>query len=121
MATITTDGKNGALNGIADLLNGGKLKIGTTSMASTLATFTLTNPSESGITGGVLTFDFDPDISATAAATGTAAAATLTQSDDTVIVSGMTVGTSGTDVVLDNTSINSGQTVTIATATLTHG
>ena len=97
----------------------GKLKIGTTGMASTLVTLTLADPcgTASGVT---LTFDFDPDISATAANSGTAAAAIITDSDDTTVISGLTVGTSGTDIVLDSVSITAGQTVTIATAVITH-
>lgn len=97
----------------------GKLVIGTTGMGTTLATLTLADPCGTA-SGATLTFDFDPDISATASATGTAAAAIITDSDDTTIVSGLTVGTSGTDIVLDSTSITSGQTVTITTATITH-
>jgi hypothetical protein len=97
----------------------GKLKIGTTSMATVLATLTLADPCGS-VSGDVLTFDFDPDISDTADDTGAAAAATITDSDDNVIISGLTVGTSGTNIVLDSTSITTGQTVTITAGTLTH-
>lgn len=97
----------------------GKLKIGTTGMASTLVTLTLADPSGTA-SSGTLTFDFDPDISATAANSGTAAAAIITDSDDTTVISGLTVGTSGTDIVLDSVSITAGQTVTIATAVITH-
>jgi hypothetical protein len=97
----------------------GKLKIGTAGMASTLATLTLADPCGSA-SGGTLTFDFDPDISATAANSGTAAAAIITDSDDTTVISGLTVGTSGTDIVLDSVSITAGQTVTISTATISH-
>ena len=98
----------------------GKLKIGTASMASVLAVLTLADPCGT-VSGDVLTFDFDPDISDTSADnTGTAAAATITDSDDNVIVSGLTVGTSGTNIVLDSVSITAGQTVTITAGTLTH-
>jgi hypothetical protein len=97
----------------------GKLKIGTAGMASTLATLTLADPSGAA-SGGTLTFDFDPDISATAANSGTAAAAIITDSDDTTVISGLTVGTSATDIVLDSVSITAGQTVMIATAVITH-
>lgn len=98
----------------------GKLKIGTTAMGTVLATLTLADPSGT-VSGDVLTLDFDPDISDTSAdATGTAAAATITDSDDNVIVSGLTVGTSGTNIVLDSTSISAGQTVTLTSGTLTH-
>lgn len=98
----------------------GKLKIGTAGMASVLATLTLTDPCGS-VSGDVLTFDFDPDISDTSADdTGIAAEATITDSDDNVIISGLTVGTSGTNIVLDSVSITAGQTVTITAGTLTH-
>src|SRR5690242_5351783 len=77
----------------------GKLKIGTAAMATTLATLTLADPCGT-VSGDVLTFDTAPALSATASATGTAAAAILTDDSDNTIVSGLTVGTSGTNVVL---------------------
>ena len=97
----------------------GKLKI-RDSGNTVLATFTLTDPCGSA-SGDVLTFDFDPDISDTSAdASGTAANAIITDSDDTTVISGLTVGTSGADINLDSTSITAGQTVTLATGTITH-
>ena len=112
------------MNEVNDAINAGsgagKLKIGTTGMGLVLATLTLADPAGS-VSGDVLTLDFDPDISDTSADnTGTAAAATITDSDDNVIVSGLTVGTSGTNIVLDSVSITAGQTVTITAGTLTH-
>ena len=99
----------------------GILEIGTTGMATLLAEFTLADPSGT-VAGSVLTFDFDPDISDTSAnATGTAAAAQIKDSTGTVVVSGMTVGTSGTDVIIDSVSITAGQTVTLTTGSITHG
>ncbi len=96
------------------------LKIGTSGMASTLASITLAKPSAT-VSGGVLTFSGLPK-SATATGAGTAAAAQLTDSAGTVWVDGLTVGTSGTNVIIDNTSISVGQTVNFnATSTLTHG
>lgn len=96
----------------------GKLKI-RDSGNTILATITLTDPSGT-VSNGVLTFDFDPDISTTASATGTAANAIITDSNDVTVISGLTVGTSGTDIILDNTSITSGQTVIITSGTITH-
>lgn len=96
----------------------GKLKI-RDSGNTVLVTITLTDPCGTASTG-VLTFDFDPDISAVASATGTANNAIITDSADVTVISGLTVGTSGTDIVLDSTSITSGQTVTITTGTITH-
>lgn len=97
------------------------LEIGTTGMASILATFTLNNPIAGAATGaGVLTLSGFPK-NATAAATGTPAAARIrTATGGTDIITGLTVGTSGTDIVLDSATITSGQTVTINSATITH-
>lgn len=97
------------------------LEIGTSGMASILASFTLNNPIAGAATGaGVLTLSGFPK-NATASATGTAAAARIrTATGGTDIVTGLTVGTSGTDVVLDSTSITSGQTVTLSSAVITH-
>ncbi|MCU0298022.1 MAG: hypothetical protein MUF33_05820 [Candidatus Nanopelagicales bacterium] len=97
------------------------LEIGTTGMATVLATFTLNNPIAGAATGaGVLTLSGFPK-NATAAATGTAAAARIrTATGGADIVTGLTVGTTAADVILDSVSITSGQTVTLNSATLTH-
>lgn len=118
-AAIRTARMNEVLDAIDAGAGAGKLNIGTTAMGSTLVTLTLADPAGS-VSGDVLTLDFDPDISAAASNTGTAAAATITDSDDNVIVSGLTVGTSGTNIILDSTSITSGQNVIITTGTITH-
>jgi hypothetical protein len=53
--------------------------------------------------------------------TGIAAAARIrTASGGTDVVTGLTVGTSGTDIVLDNLNIATGQTVSINSAAITH-
>lgn len=121
--TYTTAAKAARMQAILDLIDAaatpGKLKIGTAGMGTVLATIVLADPAGS-VSGAVLTLDFDPDISDAADATGTAAAAIITDGDDTTVISGLTVGTSGTDIVLDNTSIATGQTVTITAGTITH-
>jgi hypothetical protein len=98
----------------------GTLEIGSAGFASTLAVLTLADPCGSAASG-VLTFDFDPDISDTSAnASGTAAEARIKDSDGTVVISGLTVGLSAADVILDSLSITAGQTVTVNTGTITH-
>lgn len=69
---------------------------------------------------GVLTLN---TISAgTASNTGTAAIARIYKSDGTtIVIEGLTVGTSGTNIVLTSATINSGDTVTITSATITEG
>lgn len=59
--------------------------------------------------------------SATASASGTAGHFEIMDSTGTTCHWQGTVGTSGADMILDNTSINSGQTVTITTFTWTEG
>ena len=118
--TYTTAVKNARLDAVATQIgNAGKLEIGTTGMASVLATFTLNSPAAGAATGGVLTFSGFPKTVA-ASATGTAAAARVRKSDNTDCITGLTVGTSSADIILDSTSITNGQNVTLNSATLTH-
>lgn len=110
------------MQAVADAIDAGAaagtLEIGTAAMASVLATITLSDPCGS-VSGDVLTLTF-PHSDTSADNTGTAAAARIKDSNGNVVVSGLTVGTSGTNVVLDNTSITAGQTVTINSGTITH-
>lgn len=98
------------------------LEIGTASMASILATITLGNPIAGAATGaGVLTLSGFPRSDTAADNTGTAAAARIrTASGGTDIITGLTVGLSASDVILDSLSITAGQTVTINSAVFTH-
>jgi hypothetical protein len=120
--TYSTAVKTARMQAVANTVDGGtaggKLKI-LDGASAVLATITLTDPC-GAVAGAVLTFDFDPDISTTATATGTAANAIITDSADVTVVSGLTVGTTGTDVILDSTSITLGQTVVITAGTITH-
>lgn len=98
------------------------LEIGTASMATVLATINLGNPIAGAATGaGVLTLSGFPRSDTAADATGTAAAARIrTASGGTDIITGLTVGTTGSDINLDSVSITAGQTVTLNSATITH-
>jgi hypothetical protein len=99
-----------------------KLVIGTSSLSGAtgvLATVTLPNAGVT-VSGSVLTLVASTQ-SATASATGTAALAEVRNDAGTVIASGLTVGTSGTDVIINSTAISSGQTVSLTAATITHG
>jgi hypothetical protein len=96
------------------------LEIGTTGMASVLAVFNLADPCGSAV-NGLLTFDFDPDISDTSADnSGTAAEARIKDGDGTSVITGLTVGVAAENIVLDSVSITAGQTVTLTTGTITH-
>lgn len=119
--TYTIAVKNARLDAVTTAIGAtGVLEIGTTGMASVLATITL-NSTAGTTSGGVLTLSGFPKSDTSADNTGTAAAARIrTASGGTDIVTGLTVGTSGSDINLDSTSITSGQTVTINSATITH-
>lgn len=119
--TYTTAVKNARLSAVVTQIGTtGVLEIGTTGMATVLATIALGNPA--GTTAsGVLTFSGFPRSDTSADATGTAAAARIrTATAGTDIVTALTVGTSGSDINLDSTSITAGQTVTITSASITH-
>jgi hypothetical protein len=101
----------------------GSLLFGTNSGfggANLLATITF-NATCGTVSGGVLTFSGTPLVDSSAANTGTAAEGEVEDGVGHVVISGLTIGTSATDIVLSSTSIVSGQSVTITAATITHG
>ena len=99
----------------------GSLVIGTSSLSGAtgvLATITLdTTPAT--VSGDTLTISGLPKTT-TASGSGTAAKAELRNNAGTVIVSGLTVGTTGTDIIISSTTITSGQTVQVTSGTITH-
>lgn len=120
--TYATAVKNARLDAVTTAIGTtGVLEIGTTGMASVLATIALGNPAASAASSGVLTLSGFPRSDTSADNTGTAAARIRTASGGTDIVTGLTVGLSGSDINLDSVSISAGQTVTISSATITHG
>ena len=96
----------------------GTLEIGTAGMATVLATFTLTTA------GGIVATDIWTlaFLASTVAAgnTGVAAAAQIKDSGGTALVTGLTVGVTAEDIVLDSSNITSGQNVTLTAATMQH-
>jgi hypothetical protein len=101
----------------------GQLVIGTSALSGAtgvLATIALATAPFTR-SGNVITLAGVP-ISATASASGTAAKAEFRDNSGTTWINNtLTVGTSGTDIVLNSTSITSGQTVTVTAGTITHG
>jgi len=121
--TYTTAVKNARLDAVRAQIDGGggagKLEIGTSAMAAILVTIAFNATSAAAASGGVLTFSGFPKTVA-ASATGSAAAARVRNFANTDIITGLTVGTSGSDINLDSVSITSGQNVTLNSATITH-
>lgn len=117
----TTAVKNARMSAVVSQIGStGVLEIGTASMASVLATIAL-DATAGTVASGVLTFSGFPKSDTSADATGTAAAARIrTATGGTDIITGLTVGLSASDIILDSLSITAGQTVTINSAAITH-
>jgi hypothetical protein len=108
------------INSIDAGAGAGYIEIGTTGMASVLATITLADPSGT-TSAGVLTLSGFPRSDTTADATGTAAEARIRDSNAVNIITGLTVGTSGANINLSSLAITAGDTVTLNSAVITHG
>lgn len=106
----------GAGNGLWRIYDGTRPASGGTATTK-LAELTLSKPS-STVSGGVLTYASITN--ATALATSTATWSRVTDSTGTFVIDG-NVGTSGSDLNLNSTSINTGVTVSITSATITEG
>lgn len=121
--TYSNTAKTNRMTAVRDTIDGGAgagvLQIGTAGMATVLAEFTLNDPSGT-VSGSVLTFSGFPKSDTSANATGTAAAARIRDSSSNDVVTGLTVGTSAADIILDSVSITTGQTVTLNSASITH-
>ena len=104
----------------------GQIVIGTASLSGAtgvLATIP-TKATPGSVSGSVFTIDCTGGgltANASGAGTQTAAKAELRNNAGTMICDGLTVGTSGTDIILNSTSITNGQAVTITAGTITHG
>ena len=97
----------------------GTLEIGTAGMASVLAIFTF-SATAGVVAGDVLTGSGMPKTT-TAINGGVAAEARIKNFAGTAIVTGLTVGTSGTNVIISpSTTITNGQTCNLTAMTLTH-
>ncbi len=84
---------------------------------TTLGTFNLSNPAFGGASTGVITLASVPK-TATAAGTGTAGFFAMFNRGGTEILRG-TVGLSAADIIIDNTSIVSGQSLSLDSFTVT--
>ena len=71
------------------------------------------------IAGGVWTLVFDADTVAAVEA-GVATKAQIKTNGDVADITGLTVGTGGADIILDNDNIASGQNITLTSAEITH-
>ena len=121
--TLSTAARNAACDAVVDLIDGGSgdatgdIQIGTSGMGTILVTNNFSNPAFGAAAAGVATAAAISD--GTAGNTGTAAEASIRDRDNTDVITGLTVGTGSEDVVLNTTSITSGDTVAYSSGTIT--
>jgi hypothetical protein len=115
---IKTNRMQDVINGVDSAGTAATIEIGTAGMAAVLCVISLSKPSFSQL-NGVITMLNVPK-TGTASATGTGTSARIKDGTGGVQVSGLTVGTAGADINLDNNSIIAGQTVTLNSGTITH-
>lgn len=124
--TYSTAVKTARMTAVRDQIDAGgaagKLEICTTAYGSILATIPLgySGVSTGTVSGAVLTLAGFPRSDTSADNTGTAAIARIRTSANVDVITGLTVGLSGSDINLDSLSITAGQTVTINSAAITH-
>lgn len=107
-----------------DIGTSGKLKIYTSAYGTLLATYVWTGTNMFGSPStGVMTMLAPAASTVAGSGTGAAAIAKITTSADVDVIKDLTVATSAADVIIDNTSINSGQNVVLdyANCTITEG
>jgi hypothetical protein len=96
----------------------GSLEICTAAYGAVLIVFTLSDPA-STVTTDTLTLSGLPKV-ANAIAGGTAALGRIKDSTGTVVAQGLTVGTSGTDLIISNTTITNGASYSLTAGTIVH-
>lgn len=119
--TVLTATKNARADAITTQLGtGATLKIYTASYATLLATWTWTGNMFAAASGGALAMNAPTTNPVTPAANGTAAIARLVKSDGTTFpISDLTVGTSGTDVIVSNATFATTSPITLNSITIT--
>lgn len=111
--------KDARLQVVADAMDGGQINIYTTGYGTLLVSIPLADPSAS-VLNGTLTISGVP-LSGLGLAAGDAAIAEIMNEGSEVIANGLTVGTSGTNITIDNVNIAIGQTVTLTSGQIIHG
>ncbi len=97
----------------------GKLLLGTAAMAVVLASFTLEDPAAAGAVNGVLTL-VGPPKTVFGLATGVLVEARVEDSNGNAVITGLSVGLSGADIIVDSTTVTVGVNVVLNSATITH-
>ena len=113
--TLQDNARNAACDAIAALHDGGTLEFQTSADAE-VATVTFSATAFGAAASGVATANA---ITADSDATGGTTTKFVTKTSGAAVILGGTVGTSGTDIVIDNTTIEAGVTVDLTSFTIT--
>jgi hypothetical protein len=116
--------RNNRLQQVINAIDGGAgngtIKLGTSGMAVILSSIVLAKPSATILSSAaILVFSGLPLVDPSAAANGTAANGEITDSVGNIVVSGLTVGTAGTDIIINNTAVVLGEIVAFTSGTIT--
>ena len=118
---VRTARMQAVLNAIDADVGAGSLEICSAGYASVLSIIPLVDPAGT-VANGVLTLDCTPALEdASADATGTAAIARVKDNTGDIVIGDLTVGTTGTNIVLTSTSIVATQPVRITSFVITEG
>lgn len=121
--TYTTAMKTARMQVVADAIDAatdpGYLEIGTAAWAATLITIDFESTCGT-VTDGTLTFSSFPK-TADSTGEGNLAVARIKDGDGNIKVSGLTVGTSNADIILDSVAVTTGKAVRINSAAIVHG
>lgn len=113
--TLQTNARNAACNAIAGLLNGGTLEFQTGASAE-VATIGFSATAFGAAVAGVATANA---LTSDTSATGGTTTKFVCKASGGAAVLGGSVGTSGTDIIIDNTTVASGVTVDLTSFTIT--
>ena len=116
--TVKDNRMTQVLNAIDGGAGAGYIEICSAAYAAVLATITLSDPCGS-VAAQALTLTM-PTSDTNADNTGTAAIARIKDSTGTIVVSGLTVSTSGADINLSSLAITAGDTITLNSAVIIH-
>lgn len=116
-----TEVKNRRLQVVIDAIGAdGLLKIGTEGMAQVLSVVKLPTPAFKEPVAGEMYLNGKFNFDLRARATGKARSAQITTASGRVVIDGLTVGKSGTEIELTSDEIQEGQEVRVAAGTIVH-
>lgn len=114
--------RNNRLQQVINAIDGGsgsgKLQIGIAGIPIVISTIVLAKPCAT-IAAGILTFSGLPILDASAAFAGTPTEGRITDSAGTIVISGLTVGTVGTNLIITPAVVSAGDPITFSSGTIT--